>query len=220
MKIEAKKREVIGKKVKNIRSTGLVPAAVYGPKKASANIQVDKKDFIKIFKEAGFNKFVDLVIEEEKASRVLIKDVQVHPISFEIKSISFYQIDEDRRITVEIPVTFVGESPAVKQNLGFLIHQLDTIAVHCLPKDLPSNLKVDVSTLEKPGDAITVGQLFLGEGVELDSGMDKTTAITYIGTAQKEEVVVASTTESTTVAGATPAVGTTPATAEKKEVKK
>jgi len=225
MKISASKRELTGKKVKNIRKEGSVPGSVYGPNKASENIQVDKKELIKLFKQVGYNQFFDLEITGEKPAKVLIKYIQVHPVSYEIKSVSFYQVDEHRKITVEVPVKFVGDSPAIKQNLGFLIEQLDTVAVHCLPKDLSTEILVDISTLEKPGDAITVGQLKLGENVELDSSMDPTTAIVYIGTAQKEEVEAPVATEATAegaegTAGTTSAAAPAAPAAEDKKAKK
>lgn len=191
MKLKANKREITGKKVKNLRGEGLTPASVFGPTKKSENIQVDKKDFIKLFKDVGYNKFFDLEIEGERPVKVLVKEIQKHPVTDSLISVGFYQIDENRKITVEVPVNFTGESPAVKLNLGFLITNMDSIAVHCFPKDLPSGFEVDISTLENPGDAITVGDIKLPEDVELDSDMDTTSAVVYIGTAQKEEEVEA-----------------------------
>lgn len=191
MKLQANKREITGKKVKNLRSEGLTPASVFGPTKKSENIQINKKDFIKLFKNVGYNKFFDLVIDEAKPVKVLVKEIQKHPVTDSLISVGLYQVDENRKITVEVPVTFVGEAPAVKLNLGFLIHQMDAVAVHCFPKDLPNGFEVDITKLENPGDAVTVGDIKLPEDVELDSSMDATSAIVYIGTAQKEEEVVA-----------------------------
>jgi large subunit ribosomal protein L25 len=187
MKLEAQKREITGKKVKNLRSEGLVPATVFGPKKPSENIQINKKDFIKLFKKVGYNKFFDLLVAEDKPAKVLVKEIQKHPVNDNLISVGLYQVAEDRKITVEVPVEFVGESPAVKQNLGFLITQMDTVAINCFPKDLPSIFTVDISVLANPGDAVTVGDIKLPEDVTLDSAMDATSALVYIGTAQKEE---------------------------------
>lgn len=203
MKLQANKREITGKKVKNLRSEGLVPASVFGPKKPSENVQFNKKDFIKLFKKVGFNKFFDIVIEDQKPAKVLVKEIQKHPVNDNLISVGLYQVAEDRKITVEVPVEFVGESPAVKQNLGFLITQMDSIAINCFPKDLPNVFEVNISELINPGDAITVGDIKLPEDVVLDSSMDATSALVYIGTAQKEEEVKAeTTTEGDSVASA------------------
>ncbi len=211
MKIVAQKREVAGKKVKTLRSQEIVPASVYGPKKPSTNIQLDKKPFLKLFKTVGFNKFFDLQIEDGKPAKVLVKEIQKHPVTDKLISVSLYQVDEDRKITVEVPVHFLGEAPAVKQNLGFLIHQMDTIAVHCYPKDLPNDIELDISGLENPGDAITVGDVSskFAEGVELASDMDVTSSIVMIAAPQKEEEVVAPVAE-----GVEGAEGTAPAEVE------
>lgn len=219
MKLQANKREITGKKVKNLRSEGLTPAVVFGPTKKSENIQINKKDFIKLFKNVGYNKFFDLEVDGGKTVKVLVKEIQKHPVTDSLISVGLYQVDENRKITVEVPVTFVGEAPAVKLNLGFLIHQMDAVAVHCFAKDLPSGFEIDISKLENPGDAVTVGELKLPEDVELDSSMDATSAIVYIGTAQKEEEEVKPAEEVTAegAAAATPAAG---APAPKVEEKK
>jgi len=191
MKLQANKREITGKKVKNLRSEGLTPASVFGPTKKSENIQMNKKDFIKLFKNVGYNKFFDLEIDDAKPVKVLVKEIQKHPVTDSLISVALYQVDENRKITVEVPVTFIGEAPAVRLNLGFLIHQMDAVAVHCFPKDLPTGFDIDITKLENAGDAVSVGDIKLPEDVEFDSSMDETSAIVYIGTAQKEEEVVA-----------------------------
>lgn len=222
MKLEAQKREITGKKVKNLRSEGIVPATVFGPKKPSANVQVDKKEFIKLFRKVGYNKFFDLVVGDSAPAKVLVKEIQKHPVNDNLISIGLYQVDENRKITVEVPVTFIGEAPAVKLNLGFIIHNMSSIAVYCLPKDLPSGFEIDITKLENIGDAITVGDIPLPEGVELDSDMDPTSAIVFIAAPQKEEVVeptaeeVAEGTEGAEGAAAT-AEGTAAPTEEKAE---
>lgn len=189
MKLKAQKREVVGKKSKNIRKEGLVPASVFGPKRDSTSIQVDRKELQQIFKKVGGNKFFDLEIEgESRPSKVLIKEITIHPVTDEYMDVSFYQVAEDRKLNVEVPVIVNGESPAVKQNLGFLINQFDAITVHCLPKDLPSSIEVDISNLNQPGDAITLDTIQLPEGVEWDSSVDPTSAVVYIASFQKEEV--------------------------------
>ncbi len=188
MKLQAKKRELTGKKTKRLRLEELVPGSVYGPKRASENLVVDKKELKQVFSKVGGNKFFDLELEDQKPVKVLIKDIQIHPVSDKYLSVSFYQVAEDRKMNVEVPVNIIGESPAVKQNLGFLIVQSDQLGVHCLPKDLPNEITIDISKLENPGDAITVEQIQLPEDVEWDSSIDLSSAVVYIAQPQKEEV--------------------------------
>jgi len=162
MKLKAQTRLVVGKKSKLIRKEGLVPGSVYGPKRASTSIQVDRKELIAIYKKVGGNKFFDLEIEgDSKPAKVLVKNITIHPVTDQYLDVSFYQVAEDRKLNVEVPVIINGESPAVKQNLGFLITQFDAITVHCLPKDLPSSIEIDISNLQQPGDSISLTSIQL-----------------------------------------------------------
>ena len=176
--------------MKNLRAQGLVPATIYGPKRVSENIQIDRREASKIFKEVSFNQFFDLELEGEKSVKALFKEVTIHPIKNEVQNIGFYQIDEDSKISVDVPINFVGEAPAVKQNLGFLVTSMDTVKVHCFPKDLPSGFEVDLNSLENVGDTVQISTLVLPKDVEFDSTIDENSAIVYIAAAQKQEVEV------------------------------
>lgn len=213
MKLKAEVREVLGKKVKRLRAQGFIPSSVYGPGKEPRNISVNTKEFRTVFSKVGYTNFFDLEIDGEKPSKVLVKDVSIHPVKDYIEDISFYLVDENRKITVEVPIILNGESPAVKQKLGFLVQQLETVALHCLPKDLPSSLEIDISTVATATDSISVNQLKLPEGVELDSSVDPTSAIVYIATDQKEEVE----TETPAADASVTAEGAAPAEEKKSE---
>ncbi len=188
MKLKAQKRELLGKKVKHLRAEGLVPATIYGPKREATNIQFDEKTFKKVFDKVGYNKFIELEIEGEKPTRVLVKEVNFDPIKDNIMDISIYDVDEDRKVSVEVPIEITGESPAVKLKLGFLVQQTTAVAVYCLPKDLPGEFKVSIESIETTSDTISLSDLDLPEGVEFDSSVDPNSAIVYIATDQKEIV--------------------------------
>lgn len=189
MKLQAQKRDILGKKVKYLRREGVSPVTLYGPNVEAQTLQVNEKSFLAVFNKAGYNKFIDLEVEgAAKPFKVLVKDLNVHPVKDHVVDISFYAVDEDRKITVEVPVGLIGESPAVKQKLGFIVHQYESIAVHCLPKDLPDNFEVDIKALVTTADTILVSDIELPEGVELGSNVDPSSAIAYIATDQKEIV--------------------------------
>lgn len=192
--LKGESRVISGKKVKELRSKGIVPAAIYGPKRTSSNIQVNAREFDKLFSNVGFNKFFDLELDG-KSSKVLVKELQRHPLKDYTVMVNFYEVDENTAITVNVPVDLLGEAPAVKQNLGFLVQQMDTIALHCLPKDLPDHLEVDISVLDYAGKSINVSDITLPENVEFDSSVDVTSAVVYIAAPQKEEEETAPTAE-------------------------
>ncbi len=187
MKLKAQKREVVGKKVKNLRNEGLVPASVYGPGKDPLSLQLDLKEFKKIYDKAGNNKFVDLEIDGSKPVKVLIKEVQQHPVKDTYLNIALYRINEDRKLVVDVPVNFVGESVVETNKLGFLVRQMETLKVYALPSEIPAEIKVDVSKILEPGESITVGDIELPEGATWDSSLEPTNAIIYAVSMQKAE---------------------------------
>jgi len=187
MKLKANKREIKGKKVAKLREEGITPASVYGPKIDPISVKVSESEFSKAFNDVGYNKFIDLEVEgKETPLKVLVKGVSYHPIKDHILDISFYAVDEDSKVSVEIPVNLSGKAPAVAQNLGFLVQQLETITVYCLPKDLPDSIEVNVDSLSNTGESILISSINLPEGVQLDSSEDPNTAIVYIASFQKE----------------------------------
>jgi large subunit ribosomal protein L25 len=188
MEIKAQKREITGKKVKNIRSKGMVPASVYGPGKKAENVMVDALELKKAYKEVGQSKFLTLAVEGEEPVQILIKDIQTHPVTDEMLNVSFYEIDKTKKITASVPIEFTGISPAVKNNIGFLVTPFTNINLRCLPKDLPEKIVLDISNLNEIGDSITLDTLKLGESVEFAGSVDTKSSIVYIAPPQKEIV--------------------------------
>jgi large subunit ribosomal protein L25 len=181
-------RENLGKKVKNDRAEGNLPAALYGPKFASKSVYVDTAEFKKIFDEAGYSNLIDIELDNGEKEKGLVKEVQQNPVTDEFLHASIYITDRKSEITAEVPVELVGIAPAEDLGIGFLVHSVDTVAVRCLPDNLPSELNVDITNLNAIGDSITIADIKLPEGVTLDSKEDPTSVVANIVGAQKEEV--------------------------------
>lgn len=160
IELKAAKREKLGKIVKNLRTAGLVPAVVYGKGFENLNVTLDFKEFAKVFREAGHSSVVDLVVEGEKEpAKVLIVDIQEAPIKNEVIHVDFHKVDLTKKTTAEVPVEVTGESPIVKGGEGILLTLLAEIEVEALPLDLPHQIVIDITHLEKIGDGITVKDL-------------------------------------------------------------
>ncbi len=228
MNIKAHKREIAGKKVKTIRSQALIPAVVYGPSQDSTNLVIDYKEFVEIYHKVGYSKMIKLQFEgEEKGEDVLIKEVQEHPLSHKVIHVSFYQVDMNRIITIDVPIVYEGIPKAVKTGVGFLVTPVTEILVRSLPSKLPSEITINVENLENVGDSILSEDIKLPDGVEYDASVPLKNAVAYIAPPQKEiveEVVAAPVgAEGEAVEGATPAEGAKPAEGEapaKEEAKK
>lgn len=160
-------------KAKNVRTSGFIPAVVYGFGASNKNIIVKKHDFEKAFAVAGEFNLVDLSVGGEKPAKVIVKDVQRDGVTNNIIHVDFYQVDMSKKITAEIPLNFSGESRAVKESGGTLVKNMDTVEVSCLPGDLVSHIDVDISRLESFDQFIRLHDLILPAGIELASATNE-----------------------------------------------
>jgi large subunit ribosomal protein L25 len=152
--LEATVRDSFGKNAaRRARRAGRVPAVLYGSGGVSGNrdarpIAVDPKALSRILhSESGANTLISLKVAGEAATRVLVKDYQIDPISHHVIHADFYRIAMDRAIQVTVPVTVKGEPRGVKQQGGILEFIRREIDVECLPGDIPEHVDIDVSEL-------------------------------------------------------------------------
>ena len=156
--LTAQKRTVLGRKVKSLRREGIIPAHVYGHKVKTVHVQVKASEFGKVFEKAGETGIIDLAVDNEKRP-VLVKNVQVHPVSDIPLHIDFYQVNLLEKVKVDVPLEIVGEAPAVHKKIGLLLTPVTEVEVEALPADLPEKIEVDVSHFENVGDEIKVKDL-------------------------------------------------------------
>ena len=182
-KLVAEKRDG-GAALDVIRKAGKVPAVFYSGKVSATSIFVPTAAFKKVWKEAGESSVVTLELDGKNVD-VLIHDVAFDPVRDEPIHIDFYAIDKDTKVTVSVPLEFIGESAAVKNLGGTLLKVMHEIEVEGLPKDLPHDVKVDIGALETLESHIVVSDLKLPAGVVAKSDVGETVALITI---QKEEV--------------------------------
>src|SRR3990172_6886119 len=184
MLLKVERRAVTGKKVRFLRRENKIPASVYGPDTKPFNVVVGLKNFHELYKNVGYSKMFDLQLEDEPSFKALIKEMQVNPVRGNIIHISFYQVDPKREINAEIPIVIAGTSQAVKNNVGLLVEPVGTLPIRCLPKDLPGEITIDVSSLNEIGDSITLKNIKLPEGVEVRN-VEENAVLAYIAAPQK-----------------------------------
>lgn len=156
--LKALKRESVGRKVKQLRKQGWLPASVYGKEFASISVQINQKEVEKLFDEVGKAGLVDLVIGEEKALPILFKNPQYDPMIGNLIHIDLHKVNLKEKIVATVPIELVGESPAVKVG-NVLIEISNEIEVEALPTDLPEKIEVDISGLVEANTVITVADL-------------------------------------------------------------
>jgi large subunit ribosomal protein L25 len=153
-------RDVLGKKVAALRRQGLTPANVYGRNLESRAVQVETVVLTHLLRSAGRNVIVDLRIEGEDSPRpVMLRGVQRDPVTSRLLHVDFYQVSLTQKMRTEVPLTLVGDAPAVAELGGILLQSLDNIMVEALPGDIPVHLEVDVSGLSRFDDAVHVREL-------------------------------------------------------------
>jgi large subunit ribosomal protein L25 len=187
LEIKATKRTLLGNPVKKLRREGVIPASVYGKKVKSENLQINEKDFNKVYLEAHDTKLIDLKIEGGKTYPVLIHQVQKHPINDYILTVDFLAVDLKEVIKVKVPVIAVGVPQAVIDKLGALLQPQQELEVECLPTDLPEKIEVDVSKLSQLGDTLLVSDIKLSDKVKILSDFSLT-VFTISELVQKEKI--------------------------------
>ena len=185
--LEAQKREMFGRKIKTLRRDGILPANVYGKKMESLAIQLKTSDFLKVFSEAGETGLVTLNVDGSSYP-VLVHNLQVDPVLDKPLHADFLQVNLKEKVTATVSVEFVGESPAEKAQEGIVVPQVREVEVEALPADLPEQITVDVSTLEKVDDAIKISDIKVDrEKVEIKEDPER--IVVSVAPLAKEEVV-------------------------------
>lgn len=153
-------------KPETLRDAGKVPAVFYGPKEASTPVTLDRKEFDKVWREAGETTVVILQgLDEEK--EVLIHQVDFHAVSGIAQHVDFYAVEKGKKVQTHVPLEFIGESPAVKNLGGTLAKVMHEIEVEALPKDLPHTIEIDISKLETFESRIAIKDIAPMPGVEV-----------------------------------------------------
>lgn len=166
--LSAKIRKATKKKVKMLRNRGVIPAVLYGPKTKNTIIEINAKEFEKIFKEAGESTLISLDIEGKKEKNVvLIHDIKREPITGKVIHVDFYQPALDKEIEAHVALVFEGEATAVKELGGTLVKNFSEIEVKALPQNLPKEIKVDVSVLKNFEDSIKIKDLLIPAEVKV-----------------------------------------------------
>jgi large subunit ribosomal protein L25 len=185
--IQAKVRSTIGSGLYALRTAGKIPAVVYGPGVDAIPIELDAKTTVQVLNSLTGSTLVRLEVDKKSYS-VLLRDMQRDSIRRTILHVDFYAVPTDRAIRVRVPLQFTGESAAVRDFSGILVHPITDLEVECLPKDLVSGITVDLSPIEKIGDSIAIKGIVLPPGIKVLMDPEET-VVTVTAQMAEEEVV-------------------------------
>lgn len=190
--LSARPRSGTGKgKARKLRSSGRIPAVIYGHGEATRSLSIDAHEFDRLRADVHVeNTIIDLTIEDENPLKTLVREVQTHPSRGHVLHLDLYQIHAGEAVTVEVPIRLVGVSPGVRAG-GIMQQALIALEIRCLPDNIPETIEADISQLEI-GDSIHVGDLALPQGVEAEADAHRSVCSVMapaVTAAPEEEVV-------------------------------
>lgn len=166
LKLQVETRTDMGKKAQQLRTSGKIPAVLYGRGDTNQSVAVDALVFAKAFQKAGHSGLVELTVDDAKPVNVLIQDVQTNHLGRPLH-IDFYQVKMDEAIRTEVPLKLVGEAPGAFNLGGSLVQVLEEVEVEALPANLPNTIEVDVSGLEELESSLSVADLVAPDKVTI-----------------------------------------------------
>ena len=179
--LDAQARSITGKKVSQLRNQGLVPAVVYGEAVQPVHVQIPYRALEIALMKAGGTHLITLSVEGQ-AHTVITRDVQRDILKGKITHVDFLAVSATTKLKTEVPVHFIGESPAVALRLGVMTIVTPYVELEALPADLIDHIDVDLSVLKAVGDAVHVRDLKLGDKVATVTDEDTViVAVTMIG---------------------------------------
>jgi len=160
IRVTAVSREESGSgNARRMRRAGWLPGVISNEKGQSRLIKLNLHDFdLMLHHHTSENLMIALDVDGKPGGKVLLKEVQHHPLTGDVQHVDFLEVSMTRKMRVEMPIVLTGEPVGVTQGGGILEQMLREVEVECLPGDLVEHFEIDVSHLNI-GDALMVGDL-------------------------------------------------------------
>jgi large subunit ribosomal protein L25 len=188
--LTAERRAVLGKHVKQLRRQGWIPGVMYGHGFEAIPLQFENRGLTKLLSHVSGSQLISIQVADQKEPEMaLVRDVQRDPIRGDVLHVDFYRVQMTERLTAEIPLAIVGESPIVHRKEGILLQGISAVEVECLPGDLVDEIAVDLSDLEEIGQGVYVRDLAIPSGIDVLTDKDEM-IVRVVAMAEEEEIVV------------------------------
>ncbi len=188
MELSVTSREILGRKVRFLRRQGITPVHLFGHNVESVALQCDTAQLKRVLAQTGQTKLISLKLDKARKPRnVVVREVQREPLTGELLHVDFYQVSMTEKIKVEVPIVPIGEAPALKLKENFLIQELNSLSVECLPDEIPNSVELDLASLTEVKQAIHVRDITLDEGITVLNNPEQ--LVVKIGTRRVEKLV-------------------------------
>ena len=178
-------RTVVGKSTQVLAGEGLIPAVVYGPKQEAIPVSVPLLAFEAILRHGGESALIE-ISGLEKPIQALVHDLDRDPVTHVPRHVDFYAVEKGAKVSVSVPLAFVGESMALKAGAN-LVKVLHEVEIEADATKLPSEIEVDIASLNAEGDQIHVSDLKAPAGVAILTPGEEVVAIAQAVAEEAEE---------------------------------
>ncbi len=166
--LELSPREVMGKKVKQLRREGTIPVHLYGPGVEAQPLQCDTTSVVDVLVKAGGNTAVHITVQGSQGSHLAFaREIQWGSRRDDILHVDFLAVDATRPVSAQVPITLIGESPGARTAGGTVMQQLRDLSVQALPLEVPRELQLDLSTLTEPDGVLRAGDIAIPSSVTI-----------------------------------------------------
>ncbi len=152
-KLEVRPRTVLGKKVGALRREGRLPGVIYGGHADSTPVETDTSTFLKGYRRWGQTTLLSLTGLDGGEVPVLVHDLSREPRTGSALHVDFVRVSLTEKTRTEVPLHFMGESPAVRTQGGVMVHAISEVRIEAFPQDIPHQIDVDISKIEILNDA-------------------------------------------------------------------
>lgn len=190
IKIEASPRTVVGKKVKQLRRNGIVPAVIYGVSDP-VSIQIEEVILRRALRTAGTTNVINIQVADG-SHMVLVREIQRHLTRGDLVHIDFLEVDMNVAVSAMAEIILFNHdaSAPVKEGLGILVQDLRSVEIEAKPDALVESISIDAVMIEKSNDVIHVSDLVAPEGVVITDDPELVIARFEIFRAEEVEEVV------------------------------
>ena len=186
--LELASRDVLGKKVRQLRRAGIMPVHLYGPTVESRALQCETRTSTDVLAKAGATTPITVSIQGEEGTHLAFaREIQRHPLRDDILHVDLVAVEASRPVTAQVPVVLVGESPGARAAGGTVVQQLREVSIEALPLEMPNEFEVDLSVLAEEDSVFRAGELLLAAGVTLVTDAEEVVARIDLPRAVEEE---------------------------------
>lgn len=177
--LTVEERNILGKKVKQLRRQGMVPAVVYGNELAATPVMATAVAAEKAWREAGKHHVVELTFGG-KTQLAMIKSADLEPVKRRLRHLSLHVVNQNETVETEVPIRIAGEGETPAEKAGLVVLKtIETVEIAALPKKLPDFMEVPGDKLVVAGDHLSVADILAVQGVEIMSDPEQIVVTVY-----------------------------------------